>query len=199
MLQTNQCLETAFSGLLTWSTTKTTGIYILRRLRIAVRTSRLLALVSMPYLRRLATAQPLVHKYPVCSLDSSLSTVYTTRVCSTKVQYCRHGPANAHDNDEATKTFDATATRAPTKVGTSKAAGVTDIGPGPAESKVSVTGGLSTVKPSVCTTCGRQTGTTTAEATTTPTPTKNAAAGAANVYVGAFAALGVVYMAAMAL
>ncbi|KAB5546967.1 aspartic peptidase domain-containing protein [Coniochaeta sp. 2T2.1] len=98
-----------------------------------------------------------------------------------------------------TKTFDATATRSPTKVGTSRAAGVTNIGPGPAESKVSVTGGLSTVKPSVCTTCGRQTGTGSTQAT--PTPTKNAAAGRAphGCYYGAFAAWGAVNMAAMAL
>ncbi|KAH8907615.1 acid protease [Coniochaeta sp. PMI_546] len=100
----------------------------------------------------------------------------------------------------ATKTFDATATRASSKIGTSKAAGVTDRGPGPAESRVSVTGGLSTVKPSVCTTCGRQSDTTTATAaTTTPTPTKNAATGTADVYLGAFAAFCVINMAAIVL
>lgn len=116
------------------------------------------------------------------------------------MQQYRHDPANTHGNNEATKTFDATATRASSKIGTSKAAGVTDLGPGPAESRVSVTGGLSTVKPSVCTTCGRQSDTTTATAaTTTPTPTKNAAAGTADVYLGAFAAFGVINMAAIVL
>lgn len=78
-------------------------------------------------------------------------------------------PANSHGN-EATKTFDSTATRPATRVVNSKAAAVTDVGTRPAESKVSVTGGLSTLKPSVCTTCGNQTGIATTKATGRPTP-----------------------------
>ena len=107
--------------------------------------------------------------------------------------------ANGQIHDEATRTLDATATRSPTKVGTSKAAGVTDFGPGPAESRVSVTGGLSTRKPSVCTTCGKQTGTATSGGAATPTPGKNTAGSTANACVGAFAVWGAINMAAMAL
>lgn len=92
---------------------------------------------------------------------------------------------------EATKTFDATRTRAPTNVGSSKVAGATDVGPGPAETRVSVTGGLGTAKPTVDKTTGGAT------PTASPSATKNAAAPGTSLCADAFGVAGVIYVVAM--
>jgi hypothetical protein len=99
----------------------------------------------------------------------------------------------AAEQVSATTTFDATRTRAPTKVGSSKVAGATDVGPGPAETRVSVTGGLGTAKPTV----GKTTGGSSPSAS--PSPTNNAAAPGLPLYACAVGAAGVMHMVAMAI
>jgi hypothetical protein len=93
----------------------------------------------------------------------------------------------------ATKTFDATRTRAPTNVGSSKVGGATEVGPGPAETRVSVTGGLGTAKPTV----GRTTDGVTP--TATPSATNNAAAPGISLWAHAIGAVGAVHVVAMAI
>jgi hypothetical protein len=78
-------------------------------------------------------------------------------------------------------------------VGSSKVAGATDVGPGPAETRVSVTGGLGTGKPTVGKTAGD------ASPTASPSATNNAAAPGIPLCAGAFGAVGVMHMVAMAM